>query len=238
MPSAPENRRRTLTHQFLAPWVDYLHSQTTLGTLSSKLPKSMICQLSNLTKFLNLRVNPAVGWSSGLSSSVGELFNPSNGEASSTADAERYRVSEQVAKELLAYRTKVWLAEDSTAANDEVLLCLKKSEKPTWGVCEDYRDFVPLFCEQEARLRQSTGGGDGQNKKLKLCVFYASSDLMIGPGGQEYFNGCWGQGCVGDVVEFEAKELEGTDHDSVLLDFGKGALREIFERVGKLEFGS
>ncbi|GAB7358380.1 hypothetical protein MBLNU230_g2450t1 [Neophaeotheca triangularis] len=218
----------------IAPWVDYLHSQTTIGVLTSKLPNNLISHWSSVFKFINLRIAPAFNWSGDVFSSASELLNPEPADSSdTTTDAERYGVSEPVARELLSYRTKVWMAEDSSAANDEVLLCLKKGEGPVWGVCEDYGRFVVDFCEKEAGRRgtgvgrESDGGDDGG--RLRLRTFYAESDVMIGSEGQKYFDECWRQACVEGVVDFAAKELPKTDHESVLVDFKKGALREVFE---------
>ena len=65
-----------------------------------------------------------------------------------------------------------------------------------------------------------------------VLAFFAASDLMIGKGGQEYFEKCWRQEGMAGKVDFESQICEGTDHDSVLVDFRLGALKKVFARIG------
>ena len=55
---------------------------------------------------------------------------------------------------------------------------------------------------------------------------------MIGKGGQSYFEDCWRQGNIRGEVDFVAKTVPDTDHDSIILA-EKGCIEEVFGEVGK-----
>lgn len=74
---------------------------------------------------------------------------------------------------------------------------------------------------------------DGRNR-LKIEAWFAGSDVMIGKGGREFFERCWeGEGVRG-VVDFSSEVCPEADHDSVLVDFKKGALERVFRRAAEL----
>jgi hypothetical protein len=54
---------------------------------------------------------------------------------------------------------------------------------------------------------------------------------MIGEGGKAYFEECWKQPDVLEYIDFESQTLPGTDHESVLVDWEKGALQKGFEDI-------
>jgi hypothetical protein len=66
---------------------------------------------------------------------------------------------------------------------------------------------------------------------LKMRVFYAESDMMIGEGGKEYFEECWKQPDVSEHVGFESHTIPGTNHETLLMDFEKGPLQSVFDEI-------
>jgi hypothetical protein len=140
-----------------------------------------------------------------------------------------YGTSDEVGKEIERLRMEYFFAEDTTAANEEAMLLLKKDRSVGWGVCADYHECVRTLCSREQQRRQA----DSSVPKLVVRVFFAESDVMIGKGGQKYFDDCWKQDGVSDAINYESKELAGTDHDSALIDQEKGALKAIFGEVGR-----
>lgn len=56
---------------------------------------------------------------------------------------------------------------------------------------------------------------------------------MIGKSGQEYFENCWKDGNTQGVVEFMAKTVPDTDHDSIILP-EKGCIEEVFGEVRRV----
>lgn len=194
-----------------------------LWNLVSKLPEGAFGSWNSIAGFIQQQVAPSLAWSGGLISGVFKAPT-----AAPNPPGKRYGTSEEVGKEIERLQTKYVFSEDTTAANEEAKLCLKKGDSAIWGICDDYNEFVSSVCAQE----KDWASADASSSKLKLRVYFAASDVMIGKGGQEYFKKCWQKGGVSEVIDFESKELPGTDHDSALIDQDAGAMKIIFAEVG------
>lgn len=192
----------------------------------SKLPVGMFSSWNSVAGFIQQRIAPSVAWSGGIISSVSGMLNTSTDEGKNTP-GKRYGTSEEVGKEIERLLVKYLFSEDTTAGNEEAKLCLKKDKDVSWGACENYEDYMTSLCTQE---REKMSAGDSM-QKLKVQAFFAASDMMIGKGGQEYFDQLWKQGNDSGVIDFESKELPETDHDSALLDQDAGAMERIFEQI-------
>jgi len=132
---------------------------------------------------------------------------------------------------------KYMFAEETSGANDEALLCLRKGTEAdaSWGVCEDYGAFVPKLAEEWKRF---SGGSEHVSLKLRLQVYFASSDAMSGEGGQKYFEECWGRDRCGDGIEFLGSVAEDTSHDDIVTP-EKGVLEKVFREAKRaLEMSS
>ena len=57
---------------------------------------------------------------------------------------------------------------------------------------------------------------------------------MIAKRGQEYFEQCWQSDGVKGKVDFTTSTFPEANHDSVLIDQKKGALKIVFERIVEL----
>ena len=178
------------------------------------------------------KVAPTLSFSGGLISSSAALFGSkpnASGEvqAGSTEDAaQKYGVDIETAKLISSYASKFSLAEDKTAGNEEAKLCLMKGGRASWGILADYEACVRSIADAE-----NARSGEDHVGRLKIDAFFAASDVMIGKGGQEYFEKCWRQEGMAGKVDFESRILEGTDHDSVLGDFRLGPLKEVFSKI-------
>ena len=128
---------------------------------------------------------------------------------------------------------KFRFAEDTTGVNDEAKLCLRKCEDADWGEGQDYVACIRSIAQNERMLQQQDPGG----AKLKVEAFFSGSDIMIGKRGQEYFEQCWRQDVCKESLEFATKTYPDTNHDSVIMDYKKGALRDVFEKVARLGGG-
>lgn len=163
-------------------------------------------------------------------SSMAEMFQAQPG-AADTGDSEdsqeKYGVDKKTAEEIERLNAKYAFTEGMSGGNDEARLCMKKL---SWLDCEDYAEWIKVLSQRESeRLRdQST------ESKLKFRMHFAESDIMIGKGGQKYFEQCWKQEGVSEVVDVESKEWPGSNHETVLLDFNKGAVRSVFEEIRSL----
>lgn len=190
----------------------------------SKLPTGMISSWSDIVKFINLRVAPTASWSGGLFSTVANLFSAESKPADS--DMQDKYGDQEIGEEIEKLQTKYMFAESMAGGNDEARLCLKSNGEGLVGVCENYERYVEVLRDQE----KNRMGQDGE-PKLKVSLHFAESDALIGKGGKEYFEKCWKQEGVGEVIEVRSTEHAGTNHESVLVDFKMGALKSVFEAV-------
>ena len=217
----------------LVPWVPVAHSSATLTNLASKLPAKVVDYLSPLQGFIVSKIAPTLSLSGGLFSSTAALVGgpkeiDSAVEAGSPEDAaEKYGVDVETAKIMRSLVVKFNLAEDTTGANEEAKLCLMKGGKADWGALADYEACVQSIADKE---RERVQAGE---VKLRMEAAFASSDVIIGKGGQEYFEKCWRREGIADGVDFTSRTCEGVDHDGVLVDFHKGALKGLFESVAR-----
>jgi hypothetical protein len=197
-------------------------------TLASKIPSPVIDYLSGLQGFVMSKVAPTLSFSGGLISSSAALLglksdpNAATQVGSDEDAASKYDVDIETAKLIGSHAVKSLLAEDTTAGNEEAKLCLMKGGKADWGVLADYEACVRSIADYE---------GDGVAAKLRIDAAFAASDLLIGKGGQEYFEKCWRQDGMADGVDFQSRTFDGTDHDSVLVDFRRGALKDVFSTI-------
>lgn len=111
--------------------------------------------------------------------------------------------------------------------SDESLVCLKKSGPGMWGVCEDYETYVDDLVRAEMeRLADSVS----QTQKLRVHVFFAESDFMIGKGGQRYFEQCWRRAGVSQAIDFDSTTVPDTNHDTVVSP-KKSAIKMIIDEL-------
>ena len=197
--------------------------------LASKVPVSIMDSWHNVIKFVATRVQPTIAWSGGIGSAVTGIFQTKTDskQLESAALAARFGTSEEVANEILRLATKYYFAEDPKGGTEEAKLCLKKGGTNLWLICEDYKEYLKSLVTQE----KEKSSADPTHKKLAIRVFYAESDMLIGEGGKAYFEEHWKQPDVLEYVDFESQTLPGTDHDSVLADWEKGAMQKVFEDI-------
>ena len=119
---------------------------------------------------------------------------------------------------------KYMFAEDTSGGSQDTLLCLKKGGEKLWGGFEEYHDAVPVLAAAEDRLQLE--------RKLKVDVFHASDDSMVGVKGQRYFDRCWDVERSGGSIEYRSRVVEDSDHDSIG-NMDKGAIGAIFDEVVK-----
>ncbi|KAI7164106.1 hypothetical protein KC349_g995 [Hortaea werneckii] len=216
---------------FVTPWVHNDHSRATLMRIASALPSSWIDSWDTINRFLLDNVMPVFSWSGGAMASMSSAFQPEPGavDASEMTLGQKYGVSEEAGKCIEKLLMKYWLSESTIAANEEALLGLKKGRPSDWGICDDYEAFVQL-CAQQEQQRQTASM---DRAKLKIQMYFAENDIMIGEGGREYFYKSWKQSGVEELIDVESRTMPGTNHDTAILDPDKGALKRIFEQVAK-----
>ena len=195
--------------------------------LAGKLPDRMLDGANSLAKFMSTKITPSVSWSAGVVSPMSNLFGSKNSGDKDADLADKYGTELAVAQKLEALQATFIFAEDTAGANEEMRLCLKSLEDSDWMSCDDYEEYVvELVDAVRKRSHEAT--------KLKVRAFFATTDAIIGRGGQEYFDRCWHEDKLAGALTYETETLPGTDHDSVLIDTRKGALKKVFEDVASI----
>lgn len=236
---------------FLAPWVHPSKSNVTLLSLaaSSLIPNSLISkQWNKLNGFMATTLLPAIGNSSGLlasfstaslSSSSTSTSESSLGDSSISDEEQKfidaYGMTSSQKSALVSIFLKYMFAEDTTGANDEALLCLRKSPDITWEFCDDYVAYVPQLAQRWEEYSSSNnrdGSASMTTPQLKIQAYFASSDMMVGQGGRKYFESIWNEASCSNVIQFEGMEVKNTSHDSIG-DPTNGAMEKVFEEARK-----
>ncbi|KAF2160171.1 hypothetical protein M409DRAFT_29466 [Zasmidium cellare ATCC 36951] len=215
---------------FIGPWVHSEHSKVALMSLVNKLPPSIFSAWSDISMFVNKNIAPATSWSGGVVSSIGSLFSGNKSDVDDNDETEaqaKYGVDKETAKDLEDIHFKYIMAESLKGANDEALLCSKARGTISWGACDDYMACIKTIAE----LQQQRLSKDPDAKKFRVRLHFAEDDIMIGKGGQKFFNECWQQSGIEEMVDVKSKEWPGSSHETVLVEFGKGALPSIFNDI-------
>jgi hypothetical protein len=213
----------------ISPWVHQSHSSVSFLVAASLLPNPLLNYWDNINNFIINRASPTLASSSGSLSAFASLFRSKDANATAKEEEaekkcqEGYGMSRDVLKEMEKLTSKYIFEENSKGANDEARLCLKSTEGCGWNACEDYPEFVKnLNAVWEKKV-----DGIGEKEGLKVKIFFAEEDVMIGKKGKEYFEGCWTQEKCGKGIKVERVKAKGTDHDSVT-DPTKGFMGPIF----------
>lgn len=221
----------------IAPFVPMAHSGATLPTIAAKLPATMLDSWAGLNAFINTKIIPSASWSGGIISSPAALFSSSastdipGAETSiSTPLSEQYGFPEDTAKLIKKLSSKYQFAESTTGANEEAKLCLQKCDDADWGEATDYSSCIRKIAANEAVLASREPDG----AKLSVEAFFGGSDVMIAKRGQNYFEQCWQSDGVKGRINFATSTFPEANHDSLLFDQKKGAMKTVFDRIVQL----
>lgn len=171
-----------------------------LWSVVSSLPRSLVSKTDKLATFVNSTLGPMLGVSAAVSGSVLQLWSQTRptGREGPDVDFEeglRRRIAEHV------FESSV------RGLGQEAQVLLRNGvEKDGWS---DWGDFDVLA----PRLAEAVCGSGGA--RLKLDVFFAEKDNMIGDAGtkgNKWFEACWNEV---DGVDFTSEIVKGSDHDSV-----------------------
>ena len=202
---------------FLVPWVTPNHSGKTNMTLATLFPEIAISNLHHVIHFLQNRVKPVTKPVTRFSGRlVKSVFGSADLPAQALAREHGDPISHETLNQILKLSFKYMLAEDTSGGSQDALLCLKKGGEGLWGGFEEYHDVVPVLAAAEDRL--------ALKHKLKVDVFHAWDDCMVGEKGQNYFDWCWNMENTGESIKYQSWIVEHTDHDSIYNDFVIGAI--------------
>ncbi|KAJ6190844.1 hypothetical protein N7519_000865 [Penicillium mononematosum] len=195
----------------LAPWVDPAKSGITSMKMAQYIPTPAFKLWNRIPRLFLANDGSATATSGAMVAKLSASFPSKSGDDQAKNRlyiAQNYGLDLDQQKEIDSLMMQGMFKENTVGSNSEAMQCLRK-EPDTWGKCEDYEVFV----RELAELERGRGGAP-----LKVQVFFAESDSMIGKKGQDYVETCWHQIDDGDLgtIEFDSRVTSGTDHDSLV----------------------
>ena len=189
------------------------------------LPEGLVRSLDTVAGFFNTRIQPMLGFSSGLTSALPSAGN--RYKDMSEDDRKAVEFEEKMFPKILQRINQESIQGLST---DALLLLKRGAREDVWGPWVDLDRFVPLIAELERSRVQKDGSADGA-MPLKVEVFYGEKDVMIGTGaGPKWFDECWRPEQRGAGIEYSSETVKGTDHDN-LMHLRSGVSERIFKRI-------
>ncbi|KAK3331832.1 hypothetical protein B0T19DRAFT_355064 [Cercophora scortea] len=205
-----------------APWVLPVHTASMTSALVKHLPAGLIGNFDKVASLVNSYVGPVIGASSVLAAKL----------TPASKDGEPVAAEVKAEEEVWPAVMKQIYAEGVQGVSAEAVLLMQKVHGATgWSDWGDYDALVPrLVGVLRVTAAMAVRG------RVKVDVFYAESDHMIGEGGSKgpvWFDGCWVGPRTAEVVEYGCRTVPGADHDG-LWGLRWGVMQEVFGKVGQL----
>lgn len=213
----------------LGPWVPPSISGKWGMATVGKLPPSWIGKWHYIAKFINNNVAPAIV-ASGVTitkSSRAPINSISDSKATATeaASTEHEEVLWKKASESVI--TNFIFAEEVEGASQEALLCLQKCHVK-WGDWNTIDEAVSRIAANEKLHLEDQE--NAKRRKLKIQIFFAEDDELVGKGGQAYLESCFAPPDVRQYLDFHSEVVPGTDHNEVLTT-SKGAIEKVMQEI-------
>ncbi|KAK2043548.1 hypothetical protein LZ31DRAFT_323203 [Colletotrichum somersetense] len=237
----------------VAPWVHPSRSGVALMRAAAALPDAVLSRFHALAGFFQRSVAPVTAFSGVGFRAVSDMLpslpwttaaaaaaaSPAPDAAAAgevEAEAEGGGAAAAARARMAAFEEAVWdriidkvFAGSVQGLSEEAILLLKRAEHPGyWGTWGDHDQLVTLLAEGEATATAAAGGGGGGGgARLKVDVYFAEADDMIGTGeGPRWFEDCWRAERRGDRIDFSSCVVPGADHDTIV-----GLKFDVFERI-------
>ncbi|KAI0455968.1 hypothetical protein F5B21DRAFT_469284 [Xylaria acuta] len=205
------------------PWVHPSHSAVSVLKLVGLMPNALVGNYDRLVQV----VHGGLGLAFQFSDLVGSMPSLSGGSdfLAPGADPDDVALEESLLPELISRFQK----EELRGLGKDALLLLKRDENPgCWGIWNDYDTLVPSLAQAERELRT---GNSGAVSPLRVDVFFAESDFMIGTTtAPAWFNNCWRPEQRGDFINYSSVTIPKTTHDTIL-DLRYGVAERIFQAM-------
>ncbi|KEQ92145.1 hypothetical protein AUEXF2481DRAFT_432976 [Aureobasidium subglaciale EXF-2481] len=199
----------------MTPWIHPKFSNAGLMQVVNKLPSSWIGKYHHIQSFVAGSIAPSLQLSSAM------LGLKSSG-LTETESVKWHGMDKQTWDQVSTLQGKWSRLEDMSGISADCLFCLQEDGKD-WG---DYANLSELI----STLQQTYPKG---TRQLTMQAYFAETDVIVGKGGQKYFERCWREGNAGQEVKFQARVVEGSDHDNIPLA-EKGCIGEMFKEIKRL----
>ncbi|KXJ96209.1 hypothetical protein Micbo1qcDRAFT_231293 [Microdochium bolleyi] len=218
------------------PWVHPSHSRASLMSTAHMLPAAAIATIDVLSTFFVATLQPVTGFSGGiLNALTGSLGMAKKLTIVDGADADDVAFEDAALPEIASHAFR----HGAKGMGQEAVMLLKRAGgADVWGSWLDIDSYVPILASQirpdtAAAMEQSSVQGSQASRTLKMQVFYAEQDNMIGTkAGPKWFDECWSPDQRGDAIEYSSTVVPGTSHDTVL-DLRFGISEEIFKTIAQ-----
>ncbi|KAE9382225.1 hypothetical protein N431DRAFT_539622 [Stipitochalara longipes BDJ] len=220
-----------------APWVHPSRSGATAMQLMKIFPNGVFSNLDSVALWFRDNIAPVTGFSENIigtiGASVSSLFSiqASHNQSESVLDNEASFVFDEEIRPVVVDLAYV---ENVQGLSQEALLFLKRGNAHDWGPWEDYDRYVPMLADAQKSYRKP----DSNSRKLKVDVFFAEADIMIGESaGPKWFDECWRESSHGPDIEYQSQFVKGADHDGIF-NLRWGVVEKIFTEVRSRSVGS
>ncbi|OAA64722.1 interferon-induced GTP-binding protein mx2 [Niveomyces insectorum RCEF 264] len=198
-----------------APWIRPVHTTATLMAIVQTFPVPVLRQTDKLGRLIVGHIGPKLGYCFGLSQAVVAKLIPVKPAAvdADANDDSGWAVAGQMEDDNWQRILARAYDESVHGLSSEAVLLMQKAEGAApsaghsgWGDWGDYDALVPRLA---AALR-------GAGRHLRVDVFYAEKDILIGDSGTkgpQWFDQCWSKPEYGDVIAYQTTTVKGADHD-------------------------
>lgn len=190
------------------------------------LPVPLVNQFDHVERFVNTKISPVIGFSTGLSTGASASLgfgNKKRLQVKSAEDIAAIELEERLIPKILARCHR----ESVEGLSSEALLLLKRDAPDNvWGDWLDVDRYVPqLAAIESSKERYATSAS------LSIEVFFGESDVMIGTGpGPRWLDECWRLEQRGDLINYRSRVVKETNHDNILnIEFG--IMEHIFSNI-------
>ncbi|GAB1312489.1 hypothetical protein MFIFM68171_02699 [Madurella fahalii] len=210
------------------PWILPAHTGSTGLSILQHLPVSVLANTDKFARLVNNHIGPTLGTSFGLTLNLLEKLIPASltngGDAAGGGDAlpEGAAFEEEIWASVI---DRVYAEGVQGISADAVVLMQRVDGVDGWSDWGDYDRLVPRLAEA---LRAA-------GVRLRVDVFYADKDKMIGDGGSRgplWFDQCWNETSRAGVIDYQSRTVKGADHDGIW-SLKWDAVQEVFGRIGE-----
>jgi pimeloyl-ACP methyl ester carboxylesterase len=205
------------TVHLIAPWVHPSKSGAKMLTIVSAMPAGLVSGWNKMTSFLVNKLMP----SSAPTSREKKDKPASEATADSKMLLETTGLTPENKQPTRDYFVKKFFEEDTSGVAEEAKLGLKTGDQVSWGVCDDYEEFV-------GDLARKVAGDDARFSSVHVTAYFGDKDGYLGKGGVQYFRTVWETSAF--PISAEIHEVPGMNHDDMTLP-EHGILGMIFDVV-------
>jgi hypothetical protein len=199
-----------------SPWIHPSHTKVTTMAIVNSLPAGILGWTDKVASFVNAKIDPMTGFSSLLwdNSMKRWAFGDAAADEKGGRNTEEAVFEEALRKTMLE---KVFRDGARGLFSETKLLMQRVDGGPGWAEWRDYGTLFPILAGAVKEAR-AAAGGDGDDVKLRMAIFFAAEDGMIGDAGSQEPRGleeCWKQEVDGGRMEGEVTVVKGAEHETV-----------------------